>query len=360
MNYIKRVLNKLCYILYICCIYLKIRCKTLVYHKRLFLMSVPQHGNLGDQAIVIGEEYIFHTLYPKHEIILIPSVFFLSRISKVFSLGIKSNDIIFIHGGGNLGSLYLDEEKIHRDIIKKYKDNKIIFMPSSIFFHTDIIGSRELKKSQNIYNQAGDLIILTRDSISYNFAKKHFINARIMLTPDTVTVLEEASFLMKEDEISIRSGVLFVMRSDKEKVLSDILLNRLKKWLKEKNIKIIMSDTIVDRNIYNKNREIEVRKILDLFKQSKLVITDRFHGVIFSVLTHTPVVVFKSYDSKISSGIKWFKKLPWVYYAEEDNIDTLKKVIIKYFSMTTDDVMTVSDCKEKVLEAFKKLGLHEK
>lgn len=39
---------------------------------------------------------------------------------------------------------------------------------------------------------------------------------------------------------------------------------------------------------------------------AKLIITDRYHGLIFSQITSTPVIVIRSNDHKLSSGVNWF------------------------------------------------------
>ena len=42
------------------------------------------------------------------------------------------------------------------------------------------------------------------------------------------------------------------------------------------------------------------------YSKYKLVITDRYHGTIFSLIAGTPVIVLSSADHKLSSGVKWF------------------------------------------------------
>ena len=66
-------------------------------------------------------------------------------------------------------------------------------------------------------------------------------------------------------------------------------------------------------------RKEELENILALIATSKLVITDRYHGLIFSVITGTPCLVFKSLDHKISEGVKWFAHLDWVHYVDENS-----------------------------------------
>ena len=43
-------------------------------------------------------------------------------------------------------------------------------------------------------------------------------------------------------------------------------------------------------------------------------------------------MAFKSFDTKISSGIKWFKDLPSIYYAENANFDDMKNFILQAYN----------------------------
>ncbi|WP_082026255.1 polysaccharide pyruvyl transferase family protein [Prevotella pectinovora] len=44
--------------------------------------------------------------------------------------------------------------------------------------------------------------------------------------------------------------------------------------------------------------------ILQQFAKYQVVITDRYHGTIFSQIVNTPVIVISSTDHKLRSGVK--------------------------------------------------------
>ena len=106
---------------------------------RVILLSVPRHGNIGDHAITLGERVLLSESFSDHAIIEVPTDYFNGRLGDVFTklnytALIGKDDVIFIHGGGNLGTLWPMEETVHKNIIRKFPDNKIIIMPQSIFF----------------------------------------------------------------------------------------------------------------------------------------------------------------------------------------------------------------------------------
>ena len=57
-----------------------------------------------------------------------------------------------------------------------------------------------------------------------------------------------------------------------------------------------------------KHRDELINETIEKIATYKVVITDRYHGTIFSAIANTPVVVINSADHKLSSGVKWFPK----------------------------------------------------
>ena len=280
---------------------------------KAIIFSTPNHGNLGNQAILCAEHSLLAKILPDYEIVDIPTVFIFKMFrDKFYSLQpdrwIKPEDILFIHGGGNLGSLYPDEEDVHRFVINHYQANKIIILPQSICFEANEQGVHERELSSLVYGEHADLHIICRDENSLSSAQKLFPKVNLYLTPDLVTSWQPES----ENLPMKRNGVLFVLRNDKEKVRDDNLVGILQQSLHRQGEPFQIIDTVIpnlaDMSAY-RSKILEIRKKM---RQSCVVITDRLHGMIFSIMTGTPVLAMKSLDTKISSGIRWFDDLEWV------------------------------------------------
>ena len=86
--------------------------------------------------------------------------------------------------------------------------------------------------------------------------------------------------------------------------------------------------------------EEEFQKKLQEFANYKLVITDRFHGTIFSLITNTPVIVLNSTDHKLSSGVNWFKGVydDYVHYC--NNLDNVYEQVNKIYGKKIDVITT--------------------
>lgn len=298
-----------------------------VYSKveKIIFISTPLHGNLGDQAITIAIKKYLKDKYMEKIILEIPFEKY-NRQKNIYEKLINEKDIIYLVGGGNFGNLYPHEEKQRRDIVTRFPKNRIIIMPQSISYTNDEEGRKEIKNSKKIYDNRKNLHILTRDIKSYDFAKKNFVGIEISLVPDSVLYLE--NYYIAKFKTQERKGVILTLRSDKEKVLSNDKIKKIEEFLSTQKIEYIKTDTIVSYRVDYETREYEVEKVLKKISSSKINITDRFHGLIFSIITRTPVIVFKSLDHKIEEGIKWFKDLDWVYYVNEN--DDIEKIVRKY------------------------------
>ena len=147
-----------------------------------------------------------------------------------------------------------------------------------------------------------------------------------------------------------RKDIILTLRADKEKVLDDKKIDRMLKYLESKKINFKRDDTIQKYSVSKETREYEVKNMLRKISSAKLNITDRFHGVIFSVITNTPVIVFKSLDHKIEEGVKWFKHLDWVHYVT--TVEEAETLIDKYMNSDYNIVKEKYELKEKLKEVF--------
>ena len=325
--------------------------------KRVFLVGTPNHGNLGDQAIALSEFEILNEYFPDHKIIEIAYHYLTGELGELlwglgFEKFLRKSDVIFIHGGGNLGNLWVNNEKLRRKLIEKCPENKIVIFPQSICFTDDEDGRRELALSQKVYNAHKDLHLMLRDENSLEIAQEIFPEVNIYLLPDAVTTWHG---ILDEVEVK-REGVLFVLRRDKEKIRDDEKIQILQDCFAEYNIPFEVIDNVIDEKVTAENRAQKVGAFLAKIHKSQLVITDRFHGVIFSFITRTPVIAFKSFDTKISSGIKWFEGFQSVFYAEEqpwaDIEDFINRVFVEKNSFPELNPAVKVDSKELFFQAL--------
>ena len=123
-----------------------------------------------------------------------------------------------------------------------------------------------------------------------------------------------------------------MFENDKERVLSKEVSDKIKQILdKRPEMRIQEIDTIVWDGFSYESREKILYNLLQQFSKSKLVITDKLHGMIFAIVTGTPCVVFDNKTRKISGVYKWVEKLPYIKMVYEKNFE---KVLLEFLNDT--------------------------
>lgn len=283
--------------------------------KKVFVALGADYGNIGDMAITIAQIKLIQDAFPDRKIVEIPAIdpyIYKDEILKI----LNDDDICTIIGGGNLGNLYVSYEEKRRFFIDIFKNNKIISFPQSIYFSNDAAGDMELQKSIDIYGSHKDLTILAREQRTYDILTSNFKN-NVQLVPDIVFYLKD-----KLDNIQTvpRTNITLCFRNDKEKVTDYNIIEELTQLLDSNNLgnNINCIDThIGEVAIHQKDRKNIFENCLKNFINSKVILTDRLHGMIFSIITNTPCIAFNNSNKKISSTYAtWLKNIPQVKFIE--------------------------------------------
>lgn len=289
--------------------------------RKIYLIGTPIHGNLGDQAIAYAEMKFLLDNCKEFDVFEVQyNDLNLEKLNKV----IGSDDLLMLHGGGNIGIEYLYEEELRRRIITTFEKQKIIIFPQTLYFGNSDLGRSELEKTRKIYNAHRDLTIIAREKVSFNIMKDIFNNNNVILTPDIVMYLNQSELIEE------RKDILFCLRNDKERIVSSDFKQCLYEKLSLQN-NIIITDTVVKYHIKKDKREDELNKIWSSFRKSKLVITDRLHGMVFAAITSTPCIALSNYNQKVKGTYEWIKHLPFIRFIEDENdifmhIDELLKM----------------------------------
>lgn len=272
--------------------------------RMFFVLNIPSHGNMGDQLIAYAIEKLMAEQFP-----LMRTEFFttgeLECGVKLLAPAIKPDDIIFITGGGFLGDIYPDEERRFHDIMRLYGSNKIILFPQT--FTYDVNGET-MRCAIDAQQCCDNLVIATREQKSYEIIKTHFTRATVLLMPDVATHLNFSYSRGKRD------GILICSRSDKEMTgESAEMFSVVNDWTAQNRIKVAHFDTQVNYAVSSSMRKGEIDKIIDKVSRARLIITDRLHGMIYAIITGTPVIAIDNSTHKVSGAVySWFKGIPYV------------------------------------------------
>jgi len=261
-----------------------------LFHKQLFiLISTPFYGNVGDHAIVLSE---IRFLRDAHVSYLDISSVEYKLFKKNIVQFIRKDDIILIDGGGNMGDIWPGTMEQINDIVKSFINNKIMVFPESWYFTDNHYGKQLLKDTMLTFNEHKDIILFARDSWSFVEMKKNLtIDVRLSFDCVLLMCIPRAICLKNK-------GVAISIREDKESN-SNVSLIEIQNILKTNNIDFFFIKNDCYKHIPKIKRKSFVHKIISEYLSASLVITDRFHGMIFSIICGKPCIVFDNKTKKI-------------------------------------------------------------
>lgn len=279
------------------------------------LTPPPWIRNSGDQAQVLAIRAWLTKHFGKTVVIELDQEK-TSDLKMALQWLLDDADLIFLHSGGNLGDRYMSTEGARRRLLRDFPNNRIISLPQTIYFTGTEHGNIEREKCRVIYNAHRHLTVLCRDIQSARIAEKLFTDIKIITMPDFVLSLPSGAS-------ALRNGpILVCLRNDIESALSEdqkrLLLSRLPDGY-------MVMDTRREKKISPKQRAFVVGTTLRQFEGAGLVITDRFHGLIFAMICRRPCIALSTVGHKLTSGISWFKNVPWVRLASQ--IDEVPELI---------------------------------
>lgn len=289
---------------------------------RIVLLGTPEYGNLGDHAIAIAELELFKKIFGDYEIIEVTQENLQWDMKGVFS-NIQPNDVLIYTGGGFIGSMYLETGgKYLRKILQQFKNNKIIIMPATIYYDNTMVGMKEMEFDFDLWNNCSDLTICVRDIESKTILEKcKNRNFNYYVIPDMVLSLSYNVAIKRE-------GIGLLFREDQEKN-NNINKEQFKSIIEKYGIHCKNMSTRVPYNVEPKNRNKEVLSKLEEISSVKLIVTDRLHGLIFSIITGTPCIAIDNISKKLSGVLATINIPSYIKMSKESEIEEDIKMMIE-------------------------------
>ena len=298
---------------------------------KIVLLGTPYHSNLGDYAQTYCIEQMVKNQYPEYDFISFEvssqSDFDYSNLFLAIRDKLMQKDIVLIQSGMHLTDVYKNEQNLLRQALIVFRRNKVVILPQTMFYLSD-----ENKKNFLSYMGKFDNVMLyAREQHTFNEAKKYFKTDRIAMCPDVVHSLI-GRFRQYNFE---RDGILVCKRKDDNDIL--ISSDELKEKLDDLQMKIEWMDTDLEVLPAELKMDTEgiLSNIISEISKYKLVITDRLHGTIFSLIANTPVLLIGLRSDKVQANYEWYKEVP---------------DILQYI----DKINDISELYEKIDEMLKK------
>lgn len=300
-----------------------------------YIFMCADYPNMGDIAITVAQKKFLEKLLKDYQITCIKiseSYYYLKDIKK----RLKQNDIITIIGGGNITDLYIAYERERKFVIHYFQKNKIISFPETISFSDSKKGIREAKSFQSTCNKNQNLTILVREEQSLKYCENKKIE-NVKLTPDIVFSLDNQYPIVNRD-----NNITLCFRNDKEKKSEIIEKVKRNELINQYHLREM--DTLVDFKIDFEKREEQFEKFLADFSNTKLLITDRLHGMIFAYITNTPCIVFDNSNKKISSTyFTWLKNQNFIIFEDSYGDNKMSEDVRKLLNLKEIQKQSIMD-----------------
>lgn len=278
---------------------------------RYALLDFPNHSNIGDSAIYLGEAILCREHFGRAPELVMAALE--SDLGRIASL--DRDVVLLLHGGGNFGDLYPRHQTFREAVLSRFPDRKIVLLPQSIHFSDEVHAAG----TAAVVAAHPDFTIMVRDHASMAFAKHHF-GCKVMLVPDMAFMI---------GAVTPRRGadlrVLGLMREDIETVLADRGgLERLPQpfaivdWPSEMRRRRVVdrlpnvvrrllpqrrAPNPVNPSDYEGLAQMRVERGFQLLSRGKIVVTDRLHAHIMSFLLGIPHIALDNSYRKIGNFV---------------------------------------------------------
>lgn len=283
------------------------------FRKKVVYFGGTGNVNLGDNAQRMLIARWCKTNYPAHRYIEIPITMTFCRVVNLrngvrsailsgimFSLlriRQRSGDI-FVTGSGYGFIDHASTWIAYARLSISCKKTPILIMPQTINFYNLWMG----RYASQAISEHSRVLLCCRDFVSLRNAESLFPNSRPTAMPDIVT-----SLIGTRKSTSERDGVLLCIRDDFEAFYTKNDMEAFKRRL-ECRVETRDTSLMVSPEDMDAHRECYINEFIEYMASFKVVVTDRYHGTIFSLVANTPVIVLNSNDHKLSSGVEWFPK----------------------------------------------------
>lgn len=288
------------------------------------LLDFPDHSNVGDSAIWIGEVLYCEQTFQKR-----PS--YVCRVDDVDWAKLARavpDGPIFIHGGGNFGDIWPVHQQFREEVLSRFPGRPVIQLPQTIHYDDPARAAQ----TAEIIARHGAFTLLVRDHDSLAFAQERF-DCAVHLVPDMAFMIGGIG----RDSPPLVDR-LFVLRADKERLAIDDRTNsgegsqKVTDWIWDdpylraksalRSLRSLVAGHDPQRRRYDKFRylaQARVQRGIRLLSQGRTVTTDRLHVHILSTLMDIDHVLWDNRYGKIRRfADTWDTRWPGVSVSSVD------------------------------------------
>lgn len=278
--------------------------------RRCILVDWPNYPNVGDHLIWLGQKVILK------KFLNLEIIYQADYVETDFDRIAEFEDaVILCQGGGNFGDLYIHHQKFREDIVCRFPEREVIFLPQTIHYQDD----QQMRASSRALAERPNVTIFTRDLPSYTSAASITCGRNVHLAIDSAFALQSIIPRLAHRFSEGKRQPLYLLRQDRESHVSN--LDRpvgalLVDWIAEDSLEWVLSEataiSVIDeyrlRELIDSDWELRslihfVRAVC-LFSKASYVVTDRLHAHILALMMGIENEVYDNSYGKISAFSK--------------------------------------------------------
>lgn len=276
----------------------------------IILLDYPHYPNVGDSLIWLGEIAYLKSRGLKPSYVCDIKNYSYTNIRKI----LNNNSIILINGGGNFGDLWKNLFAFKLRVLKDFPLLPIVQLPQTIHFESDVA----IAEMAEVIKSQGNFTLLVRCHESLALAEKNFVSKNI-LCPDMAFFI--GPVITKTKPIF---DLFILSRTDVEKS-SSASINTIKfnnittfqvadwldiSWQERVILRTEIYSQLIQKKLDPNNKFLlavwnllsfyRLKRGAALLSRGKIVITDRLHAHILSILMNKPHVLMDNSYGKLS------------------------------------------------------------
>lgn len=291
------------------------------------MLDFPRHQNAGDSLIWRGSRDYLDQLGVNVRYVCSLAHFSAEELRRRVPAG-----PIVLHGGGNLGDLWPEQQAFRERVVAEFPDRQIIQFPQSMNFSDPVNAAR----CRAVFSKHPDLTILIREHAQLEQAREYFpenkvefcydLAVGIGMIPRPAPAVVDISFLLREDRESRgqtlppMDGITYESRDWGLDGTLGLVKHRAGRFAEDVS-RVIPAAYRVLAPVVQRSFELyadaNISSASRILSRGRVVITDRLHAMVQASLLGIPVVASDNSNGKVRSLYgDYIGELPGVHFAD--------------------------------------------
>ena len=293
------------------------------HYRKAILVGLADHENLGDSAISVGEFEALKKL--AIEVIYYCTEYKCGEFDEAKHAinNVMEPVVVLASGGGNF-CIWKAGCALREKLIQAFPDREVLVLPQSVNFDS----RQQMEAHADVMNTHPNITYLFRDHQSYNIIVNSgiFKYNKAVLCPDAAM---QIGMIQPPNEPT--HDIVWLKRKDMESLHSE-----LPKF--PRNLKVVVEDWVDTKTPKGENlKETSYKRLMTGVKflsRGKVIVSDRLHAHILSVLLGKPnVILDNSYKKVTSFHSTWTPSVDNVLFASNatDAVEKAQYLLHKYY-----------------------------